>query len=159
MTGLPKYAHVMLDELGVEEWPGEDSNPRILEYIDCTPLGTWSRTDANPWCGAFVSWGITTWGTRPPPPEKGHRAREWMRWGRKAGPDELLGSVCVVQLKRRTKRSRRATGSARGGYHVGVVTEVQKRRVQLISGNKDDRVGIDWYPLSRWTVRAYRVPG
>lgn len=149
---LPWYAYRMLGELGVEEWPGEDSNPRVLKYIDATPLGRWNRSDVVPWCGAFQSWAMQ--GANIRPPETGHRARSWIRWGVKAA--DPIGAVCVLKARRRATAKR--TGSARGGYHVGTALGVSKSGVILVSGNVQDRVGVDYFPFRRWELKAFRVP-
>ena len=62
----------------------------------------------------------------------------------------------MLQAKQRT--AARRTGSARGGFHVGDILDWRKGAVQLVSGNKGNKQGIDWYPLSRWAVRGYRMP-
>lgn len=150
----PDHILIALEELGVEEWPGDESNPEVEKYIQATPRGRWSYTDAVSWCGAFCAWTATEAGLSVP--RDAHRARAWLSHGDWTDEPEL-GDICVVQLDRRHRRRRGRTGSARGGYHVGWFLNMSRGMPVLLSGNVDDRVGIDWYSPTVWDVRGYRM--
>lgn len=146
------WVYWMIDEIGVEEWPGDQHNPRIVHYLEHTPVGRWAPYDETPWCGAFQAYGMAM--AYIDPPENAHRARGWLKWGSKTDP--VLGAVCILQARKRA--TGRRTGSARGGYHVGTVLDRRPGAVQLISGNVSDKVGIDWFDERRWKNHGYRWP-
>ena len=136
-----------LGELGVAELPGAEHNPRILEYHAVT--GGWSR-DEVPWCGSFTAWCMDPYYV---PPERAALARSWIRFGEPS--DERLGAVCVI--KRRQSGADRRTGS-RGGYHVGFFVNRSRAGLVLLSGNSQNRVGVDWYSNRRYEIKALRWP-
>lgn len=152
---VPPQVLVAMGELGVSEIFGPGSNPRIDEYIDSTPRGRWSHTDAVSWCGALHTWVSLQCGLRVPP--DGHRARAWLEAGKRTKTPEL-GDTAVMRLRRDHIRQRSRTGSARGGYHVGWYLNTSRGAPVLISGNVDDRVGIDWYAPTVWEVVAFIEP-
>src|SRR5262245_20844734 len=48
-----------LQEIGVKEYTGAADNPRIVEYLTSTTLGSVERSnDETPWCSAFVNWCV-----------------------------------------------------------------------------------------------------
>jgi len=150
----PDQILVALEELGVEEWPGKENNPRVLDYLQSTPVGRWSPYDATSWCGAFCTFTALNAGLTVP--TEGHRARAWLQAGDWTDEPEL-GDICVVKLRKQYIRRRGRTGSARGGYHVGWFMNMSRGAPVLLSGNVDDRVGIDWYSPTVWEVKGYRV--
>jgi len=149
ISNTSPWLEVALGEMGVSECPGAEHNPRILEYLDCTPVGRWSPYDETAWCGAFAAYCVAPYAEVP---YGAHKARIWATWGAACEPE--LGCVCVI--RRRRKGSDRRTGS-RGGYHVGFYLDSSRGGVVLLSGNASDRVGIDWYSGQRYEVLAYRT--
>ena len=142
------WFEVALGELGVCETPGREHTYRILEYHSTTTLGDWGRSrDETPWCSSYVNWCVSQYvdGTDDA------LARSWLTWGVECEPQ--LGCVCVI--RRRRKGSDRRTGS-RGGYHVGFYVNRTRGGVVLLSGNAQDRVGIDSYFNRSYEVLAYR---
>ena len=142
-----------MQELGVEEYPGKENNPRIVEYLKSTPVGKWSPYDATSWCGAFTCWGALKAGLAVP--QDAHRARAWLGTGERTSDPEL-GCIAVMKLRSDHRRHRGRTGSARGGWHVGWYMDTSRGAPVLLSGNVADRVGIDWYSPTVWEVRGYR---
>ena len=143
------WLEVALGELGVWETPGREHTYRILEYHSTTTLGDWGRSrDETPWCSSYVNWCVSQYadGTG------NALARSWLRWGRACEPG--LGCVCVI--KRRRRGSDRRTGS-RGGWHVGFFINYSRGGVVLLSGNAQNRVGIDTYSKRNYEVLAYRT--
>jgi uncharacterized protein (TIGR02594 family) len=134
-----------LGELGIEEWPGEAHNPRVLEYHSVT--GRWSR-DEVPWCASFVAWCVQPWRELPSRPAL---ARSWRKWGSEVEP--TLGAVCVI--KRRKRGPDRRTGS-RGGYHTGLFCNWSRGGAIIYSGNASNRVGFDYYSKARYEFLAFR---
>lgn len=151
---IPDQILLALEELGVEEWPGDKNNPDVVDYIMSTPVGKWSPYDATSWCGAFCCWVALR--ANLAVPKDAHRARAWLSHGDWTNEPEM-GDICVVQLDKRHRRRRSRTGSARGGYHVGWFLNMSRGAPVLLSGNVDDRVGIDWYNPNVWNVRGYRM--
>jgi uncharacterized protein (TIGR02594 family) len=150
---IPRQIRIALKELGVEEYPGKESNPRVVEYLESTPVGRWSPYDATSWCGAFCTWTALEAGLASP--QAGHRARAWLKTGESTS-DPGLGCIAVVKLRKRHLTQRGRTGSARGGYHVGWFMDMSRGAPILLSGNISDRVGIDWYSPTVWEVKGYR---
>jgi uncharacterized protein (TIGR02594 family) len=151
---LNKYTpwlETAFEELGIEEWPGAEHNPRVLWYHAATDLNKRDRlTDEAAWCGSYTARMVLEAGFTPP--QKAFRARNWMRWGEECKP--VLGCVCVI--KRRKKGSDKRTGS-RGGYHVGFFLDFSRGGVVLLSGNASDRVGIDTYSKRSYDFLAFRT--
>jgi uncharacterized protein (TIGR02594 family) len=150
-TKVPRHVLIALGELGVAEYPGDEHNPRILEYHAATTLHSAAAlTDEAAYCGSFMAW---VWGcVGMTPPDKAFRARSWLKAGAVAGEPEL-GDVCVV--KRRKQGSDVRTGS-RGGWHVGQYVNRTRGGIILLSANVGDRVGIDFFSSRRWDVKAFR---
>lgn len=149
-TLTPPWLLGAIDDIGVAEIKGPKHEPRIIEYHSNT--GKWSR-DEVPYCGSAVeTWlveaGIKGLG-RP-----GALARNWGRYGRPAGKDEL-GAICVL---RRRKGGPDASTGSRWGYHVGIFQNLSRGNVVMTSANKDDRVGTDTYNRRLWETYAMRMP-
>lgn len=144
-----------MGEAGVAEW-ADGSNPRIEWYLQSTPRGRWSHTDAVSWCGGFhcrakLETGFSVELDHP------HRAREWLKYGRRVALQEAeLGDTAVLRLRKRGRAARSRTGSARGGYHVGWFLSRSRGGVVAWSGNVSDRVGADWYSPRVWEVVQIR---
>ena len=87
----PPWLERALDELGVEEIPGDADNPRIVEYHAATTLR--ASDDEVPWCSSFVNWCM-----RDIFPTTGSaRARSWLAWGI---PIAYPAAGCVAILAR-----------------------------------------------------------
>jgi uncharacterized protein (TIGR02594 family) len=129
-------------ELGVTEVPGPGDNPRIVEYLKSTTLGSPdNRNDETPWCSAFLNWCMEQAGIKG---TNSAWARSWLNWGREPTDDEW-GEGVVVILER----------GANSG-HVGFLDDWDDNRVRLLGGNQGDKVGYAWFPDER--VLGYRVP-
>jgi uncharacterized protein (TIGR02594 family) len=150
VTGLPPWLVAGILDIGVEEIPGTDHAPRILEYHLNT--GQWSN-DEVPWCGSAVETWLVETGFEGLQ-RRGALARAWGGWGRPANLNEL-GAICVL---RRRKGGPDASTGSRWGYHVGVYLNMSRRNVVMLSGNKDDRVGVDTYSRRQWERYAMRMP-
>ena len=150
-TKVPRHHIIALGELGVEEWPGDEHNPRILEYHAATSLHSGAAlTDEAAYCGSFMAW---VWkGEGFELPDKAFRARSWLKAGVRAEEPEL-GDVCVV--KRIKRGSDKRTGS-RGGWHVGQWVNSTRGGFILLSANVGDRVGVDFFSTRRWDIKALR---
>ena len=125
---------IALEELGVAEIPGPETNARIAEYHATT--GT-EPNDETPWCSSFRNWceveagGI---GTGKP------NARSWLDWGEPV--DTPIEGDTVVLWR----------GSRNGWQgHVGFFVRYSDdgSAVRVLGGNQGDRVSMAWYPRER----------
>lgn len=137
----PPWMAIATAEIGVKEFPGNQENPRILEYLHSTNLGApYQSSDETAWCSAFVNWCMERAGYEG---TDSAWARSWLNWG-KPLPRPRAG--CIVVLSR---------GDASG--HVGFYVSQTKSGVKLVGGNQSNEVCVSTYPKSR--VLGYRAPG
>jgi len=125
---IPRHLAVALKEIGIMEVEGNNSNPRINEYLESVGM---RGDDEIPWCAAFVNWAleqVDVLGTKSP------AARSFLTWGYRIN-DPMLG--CIVVLKR-------GSGSWQG--HVGIFLDDYKGYIRILGGNQLNRVGINAYP-------------
>jgi hypothetical protein len=77
----PPWLEIAVKELAIKEYAGEADNPRVVEYLKTTTLGSpENANDETPWCSSFVNWCM----------EQVHlkgtdnaMARSWRHWGKK----------------------------------------------------------------------------
>ena len=107
---------IALAERGTREFPGDADNPRVVEYLHSTNLGTpsWNQ-DETPWCSAFVNWCMEKAGYEG---TDSAWARSWLSWGK---PVEKPVPGCVAVFTRE------------GGGHVGLYLETRSRVAIRIS--------------------------
>jgi uncharacterized protein (TIGR02594 family) len=140
-------------ELQVRTLPGQEHDPRILEYFDTTTYQP--GDDETAWCSAFVNWVLKKAG------KKGTRsaaAKSWLDWGTTlAAPRE--GAVTVIYYKAKDKKidgcKPMTTGS---GNHVGFFVSASATHIRLLGGNQGKKVSEIGFPLSCWEVKGYRWP-
>lgn len=136
----PWYGIAMREmETGVDEIPGPQHNPRILEYHQSTTLR--ATDDETPWCSSFVNWCMEQAGH---PGTRSALARSWLAWGR---PLEEPRKGCVVVLQR---------GQHPTQGHVGFLHGRERDRLLVLGGNQGDQVNIRSYPADR--LLGYRWP-
>ena len=145
----PEVILVALEDLGIHEIAGDEHHPRIVEAHRTTTLPPRAHRDEVPWCSSIVNlWQLEAGN----PGTNNALARSWLSWGAKS-PGKL-GDVCI--LRRRKRGSDRRTGS-RTGYHVGLFLNLSRGHVVMLSGNTDDRVGIDTFHRGRWETVGFRT--
>jgi uncharacterized protein (TIGR02594 family) len=139
---FPKYILIALNELGVQEVIGPQSNPRISEYLSTVKL---EKDDEIPWCAAFVSWCLKQAGLEIPKPATG-LARSFLNWGKEI-PKFKLG--CIAVLRR---------GQLGWQGHVCFPLDFNRSDNMLycLGGNQSNRVSIEAYSISR--LISFRVP-
>jgi len=137
-----EWMEIARQEEGVAETPGPGDNPRVVEYLKSTSLGSPdNQNDETPWCSAFLNWCIEQAGLKG---TNSAWARSWLNWGREPETDEeYQGCICILE---------RGTNSG----HVGFLVDWDDDRVQLLGGNQGDRVCRAWFDNDR--VLGYRVP-
>ena len=90
-------------DLGVEEVPGNGSNPRILDYAEFaapdSPLR--AQGDDIPWSGLFVAWVVAQSGVDPGNfPENPYRNRTWLKFGAELA-EPVSGAIALFYTNRR----------------------------------------------------------
>lgn len=140
----PTWYQIAQRELntGVQELPGPQHNPRILEYHASTTLGQAdARQDETPWCSSFVNWCIS---------QSNHKgtnsawARSWLNFGVETDEPRL---GCIVVLKR---------GSSPTKGHVGFYKQSSSGLISLLGGNQGNRVKVSRFEKNR--LLSYRWP-
>lgn len=126
-------------EIGVREIPGEQDNPRIVEYQQATSLR--ATDDETPWCASFVNWCLQQAGIAG---TNSAAARSFLQWGREI-PQPVEG--CIVVLKRGN-----SSWQGHVGFYVGAIGD----RVNLVGGNQGNAVSIKGFKRS--DVLGYRMP-
>ncbi len=141
-AGTIAWVTIALAELGVTEIPGGDyNNPRILDYHRSTSLQ--ARDDETPWNSSFVNWVMAQAGYEP---LNSAAARRWLEWG-ESTPDPVPGAIAVFS------RPPHPTSGHVGFY---LSEDIAAGTVTIISGNSDNSVQIDAYPVER--LIDYRLP-
>lgn len=134
-------------ELGVEEIPGSEHNPRIIEYGKAVTLKV--TTDEIFWCSNYVNWSFMGICDRT----RSAMARSWLRWGIALGYPAI---GCVGVLKRGGGKQPGPELIEAPG-HVGFFMGYDDNGwVRLLNGNVGDKVCITAYPPER--VLGFRWP-
>ncbi len=127
-------------EIGQQEKPGDEHNPRVLEYL--ATCGTQYKTDETPWCPAFANWVMIHAGKKG---TNSALARSWLKWGE---PIEEPRYGCVVVFKR---------GTSNWQGHVGFFVRTEGDKIVVLGGNQSNTVSIA--PRSKSDLLGYRWPG
>ena len=134
------YIPVAFAEFGVREIPGNQHNPRILEYIKSTDLAKYpSLPDETDWCAAFVNWCVENVGL---PSTNSAVVSRWRNWGVKP-PSMRRG--CVVTFRWDD-----------GWDHISFYLGDLGNYLICLGGNQSDAVWISVY--HKKYVTSYRVP-
>jgi uncharacterized protein (TIGR02594 family) len=124
---------------GVREIPGDEHEPRILEYLSTIGL---SDADETPWDSAFVNWCLQQAdfsGTG------NGRSRSWLDWGI---PLDQPKPGCIAVFWR---------GSEDGMMgHVGFYMGQGANHIHVLGGNQDNAVRVGQYGSDR--LLGYREP-
>jgi uncharacterized protein (TIGR02594 family) len=138
---------IALQEVGMKEFVDPAENPRILDYLRSTSLGSpYTSSDETDWCSAFVNWCVEKAGYEG---TDSARARSWLNWGK---PIEAPVRGCIVVFKRVCPN-----GNPNVCGHVGFYVDETPTRITLLGGNQDDAVNIKNY--SKSNLLGYRLPG
>lgn len=141
----PVWIHVALAELGVQEFVGKDTNPRIAEYYKATGLGGTPEDSSTPWCSAFACWVMEYAGYRS---TRRANARSWLTWGQALPVNQpRYGAIAVLW------RGDPEALTGHVGFYVGHADE---NRVWLLGGNQANRVGYQLYGTGR--LLGFRQP-
>ena len=136
---MKNLLHKAFNYYGIEEVPGEENNPLILDFFH-TIGHEWVQTELTAWCSAFINYLCKKHGY-----ERSGRldARSWLR----VGMDINIPQVgCIVVLWRESITSWKG--------HVGFYINQDDKYVYIYGGNQDNSVCIKRYPIDR--VLGYR---
>lgn len=134
-------------ELGVKEYAGAADNPRIVEYLQSTTLGSPGNVpDSTHWCSAFVNWCMERAGYAG---TDSAWARSWATWGR-ATTRPPRGCVVVFKRKCSVEDTKKNCG------HVAFFVKQTATHVTVLGGNQSNCVCEARYP--RADVLSYRLP-
>lgn len=135
----PAWFLVAEKELGVAEFSGSASNPRIENYHRAAGLSGSTAHEDTPWCASFVTWCLEQAGLVS---TNSAWARSYLKWGVELKEPKL---GCVVVFSR---------GATTG--HVGFFVEKSGSNLVILGGNQGNKVCLAKYPESR--VLGYRWP-
>src|SRR5215813_10004556 len=127
-------------EIGVKEYAGAADNPRIVEYLSSTNLGSDERSnDETPWCSAFVNWCVEKAGYEG---TDSAWAKSWLAWGTEL-KSPRRGCICVF--------------TRNGGGHVAFYVGKTSSGIKVLGGNQSDEVNTSAYAAGK--LLGYRIPG
>lgn len=132
---------IALKEIGVKEIPGDESNPRILEYHQATSLK--ADDEATPWCAAFVCWCLVMalkYGWVGSPSTAKANARSYLKWGISVIDNPQEGDICIFS---------RGKSKSLGHVTFFVRYSEDRKKILCLGGNQGDKVCYAWYPVSR----------
>lgn len=135
---VPPWYKLAEGELGIEEIPGEEDNPRIAEYL--RTVFDYTQHDEVAWCSAFANWCILKAGYRA---THSALARSWLNWG-VALRVPVPGAVMVFARGSQSWQGHVAfyAGEDRGGYKV--LGGNQGNAVSYATYARDGLLGIRW---------------
>lgn len=129
-----------INEVGTKEFPGENHNPKIIEYHKSCELR--AKTDEISWCSAFVNWCFLQ--SEDDSRTKSAAAISWAKWGEETN-DPRIGDIVVF---------RRVGSSWRG--HVGFYVGRKKGKILVLGGNQGNKVSFQWYPETGKSIYLFQ---
>ncbi len=137
-------------EYGVIEFPGDEHNPRILEYFGTVKnIGSrWKVQDETPWCSAFVNWCVEEAGYVG---TKSALSASWLSWGKEIN-NPVKGCIAVFSRE----------GGGHVGFYIDETVAGKETFIRILGGNQDHgetdigAVNLKFYPKSK--LLGYRVP-
>lgn len=138
------WMKVARSKLGIEEIPGARANMDIVAMLQSTTVpAAMAKTDATPWCAAFVNKVLKEAGIRT---INSARAKDWLNWGAPPEGDQDWKPGVVVVMSRQ------------GGGHVGFLVDWDDdaETVTVLGGNQGNRVCIATFSMNN--VIGYRIP-
>lgn len=130
---VPPWALIALQDVGVTEIAGPESNDRVVQMHSHTKLN--AHDDETAWCAAAVCCWLEESGYDSP---KSARAKDFLLWGKEVLKPEL---GCVMVFKRIV-----SPGVEAG--HVGLYMGETYDQYWLLGGNQSNQVKYQLYPKS-----------
>ena len=123
---IPLHVQYALNEIGVTEYPGEGSNPRIVEYLSVVGF----NDEKYGWCSAFLCWSMAGAGLKH---TGSALARSWLEWGSPVETPQL-GDICVFK---------RGIDPLYG--HCAIYLDMKDGLITVLGGNQGNAVRISRY--------------
>jgi uncharacterized protein (TIGR02594 family) len=154
----PPWLRLARREVGQKELKGgsqaaaaERDNPQIVAYwrragiLKKKDKTLWTPSnDEVPWCAAFIGAMLRDAGF----PGSGEAlARSYQRYGIAVMNADRVNPWFAIPAGALVVLNRNSAGPTKG--HVGFAVGNSKGAVQLLGGNQNDAVSIDWFPKSR----------
>lgn len=149
----PSWLALAHQEIGVAEFAGSPTNPRIGEYFQSSIGKIPQDGDEIAWCSAFANWVMETSGIEG---TNSLAARSWENWGDRLR-EPVAGAVTVF--------SRSDPGNAFAGHVAFLVSGPSEGEVIVLGGNQGNRVSIGSYPVDgikggmSYKLLTFRWPG
>lgn len=134
----PSWLVIARGELGQEEIPGPEHNPRIIEYLSY--LLTKFTRDEIPWCSAFICWCFVQVGIEP---SRSGLARSWLRWG-VALEEPRLGAVMIFSRGEEAWQGHVFLYTGEDSRYYFGLGGNQKNKVSISRQEKEKLLGIRW---------------
>ncbi|MBK9175273.1 MAG: TIGR02594 family protein [Flavobacteriales bacterium] len=129
----PAWMTIARMEVGIQEYPDAQHNPRIIAYLRSTTNP--ASSDETPWCSAFANWCMAQAGTSG---TGSARARSWLTWGRALSSPR---PGCVTVFRR---------GNDPNAGHVAFFVAKRGAFIDVLGGNQRNSVRISSYYLADW---------
>jgi TIGR02594 family protein len=137
-------------EYGVIEFPGQDHNPRVLEYLSTVRniSPRWRSQDETSWCSAFVNWCMEKAGYVG---TKSALSTSWLSWGKKIDKP-VKGCIAIFSRER----------GGHVGFYIDETPTLSETYIRIFGGNQEHMetdigaVNLKYYLKSR--LLGYRVP-
>lgn len=121
---------------GIDEWPGADHNPQVLEMFKAAGHD-WVNDDETAWCAAFIAWCCTQIGVE----HTGKlNARSYLDWGDEVAMSAAKPGDVVVFWRGHPDQW---TG------HVAILISINGDKVLVRGGNQGNKVSDRNYPVNR----------
>lgn len=129
-----------LGEIGIKEHPGQNHNPRIVEYHQTCDLR--AKADEISWCSAFVNWCFAQ--CQNDSRTKSAAAISWAKWGKET-KDPRIGDIVVFK---------RIDSTWQG--HVGFFIGHNDHSILVFGGNQGNSVSFQWYKKQGKNLRFFQ---
>lgn len=135
-NGSIRWMKLAINEYGVQEVSGVDSNKRIMDYARETMQERYSA-DSDAWNGLFLYWVLMKAGFEnfPSQPLAG---RNWLTWGTQIEQPEF-GAIAIF----------RTSGSLQFTSTTGFITSFDDQKISILAGNVGNAVRITTIPRER----------
>jgi len=134
---IPLWLKIAFQELNsfIAEEPGDEDNPRIIEYLSRVFPDNQYLHDSVPWCSAFIEFCLQESGIIG---TRSASARSWASW-EEEDPEGLPGSIAVFW--------REDPDSWKG--HVGFLICKDDQSLFILGGNQNNAVTIKEFSYER----------
>lgn len=124
---------IALQEYGVTEIPGDENNPRIIQYAKDIGYGSSILSETTAWCSVFINWCAMMAGL-----ERSGKlnARSWLKIGKEI-EEPKLGDVVIFW--------REKEDSWKGHVSIFINYSEDKKYIYCLGGNQKNSVCVRPY--------------